>query len=296
MENIQADYALLDCGDGMKLERFAGVTVCRPAPGALGRPRLAGEIWRRADLSFSKETGWRGDAPTDWRLRFGETVLLLRPAAGGQLGVFPEHLPVADWIKEKISAAPYREKIEKNGVFRILNLFAHTGLASLRLITLPKTEIIHLDAAAAAVRWARENAAASGLGDRPIRWITDDALGFMRRERRRDKRYDLILADPPAFGRGKKGEWKLERDLPELCALAGELLMPGPAGFVLTCHREGLNREEAEVEMRGRLPGFSKVESRDLRLTGVDGKVTLPAGCAVFAERFYSKICDSRTR
>ncbi len=280
-----APYALLDCGDGKKLERFAGVTVERPAPAAPFRPHLAGEIWRRADLIFSKKTGWRGEAPADWRVRFGEVVLLLRPAAGGQLGVFPEHLPVAEWLAEKAGEQPFQGKAEKNGALRVLNLFAHTGLATLRLALLPGTEILHLDAAAAAVRQARENAAASGLAERPVRWITDDALGFMRREQRRKKKYDLILADPPAFGRGRKGEWKLERDLPELCELAAELLDPGPAAFALTCHREGFGAAEAAALVGAALPRFGRVHSRDLLLTGADGLAQLPAGCAVFAER-----------
>ncbi len=285
-------YALLDCGGGRKLERFGGVTVARPAPAAAAGRRCPDAVWQGAALSFTKETGWAGEAPADWRVRLGEAELLLRPAAGGQVGVFPEHLAVAEATAAMLRrfrpppAGAEASAGPPNRTLRILNLFAYTGLATLCLAALPGTEIIHLDASAAAVRWARENAARSGLGDRPIRWLTDDALGFMRREARRGKRYDLILADPPAFGRGKRGEWKLERDVPELCRMAAELLEPAQSGFVLTCHREGLSPAVPAEWVGKAFPGSrGKIRVEELALPTVDGRSSLPAGIAVFLEQ-----------
>lgn len=226
-------YAFLDCGDGRRLERMGGIVVARPAPAAIWRRRLPDAAWNAADLSFDRRSGWRGTAPDGWRMRLGGVVMALRPAAAGQVGAFPEHAAVA----VKILSLPFPEERP----IRALNLFAHTGLTTLMLAASPLPfETAHVDGAPASVKQARENAALSGLADRPVRWLADDALGFMRREVRREKRYDVVVADPPAFGRGGKkgGEWKLDRDLPTLLGLARELLREGGT-LAVTCHSEG---------------------------------------------------------
>lgn len=229
-----SDYALLDCGGGRRLERFGGVLVSRPAPGAHWRRGLPDDAWNAAELSFTKESGWRGDAPADWTVRLGGVTTGLRPAGAGQVGVFPEHAAVAAKILSR-----RRSAAGESTPLRVLNLFAHTGLATLMLAA-ADCEIVHIDGAAAAVGQARANAALSGLADKPVRWIADDAVKFMRREVRRGRKYGVVLADPPAFGRGGKnnGEWKLERDLPALLGLADALLDAGGL-LALTCHSEG---------------------------------------------------------
>lgn len=271
-------YAFLDCGDGRRLERLAGVTVSRPAPAAMFPRKLSPDEWRNADLSFDRDAGWTGAAPDDWRVELGGAVLGLRPAAGGQIGVFPEHAEVCDALADALAVPA---AIGGTGARRVLNLFAHTGQATLRLAALQGTEVTHVDAAPAAVKQARINVELSGLADRPVRWLTDDALGFLRRAARRGDVYDAILADPPAYGRSKKGgEWKLERDLPELLSLAGRLLAGEGAVFCLTCHREGWTPEDAARAVRGAMPG-GDFSARPLALCPEGGGNALPAGCMV---------------
>lgn len=229
----EREYAFLDCGEGLRLERMGGVTVARPAPGAAWRRGLSPEAWEAAALSFTKEGGWKGDAPPDWRVRLGNAELRLRPMAGGQVGVFPEHAAVAESLL-------FLKDFPPGKVSPALNLFAHTGLATLLLAATGRFAVAHVDGAPASVKRARENAALSGLAEKPVRWLVDDALAFLRRETRRGKKYDLILADPPAFGRaGNAGGpgWKLERDLPELLSLARGLLADGGV-LALSCHSE----------------------------------------------------------
>ena len=273
-------YAFLDCGNGRRLERFSGILAERPAPAASCVPALPPTIWKKARLHFGPGCGWTGDAPENWRVAFGRAVLNLRPAGGGQLGVFPEHAAVCGLLEEKIAARRLPA-----GSLRILNLFAHTGLATLRLAAMPETgEVAHVDASRGAVRAARNNAAASGLADAPVRWLADDALAFAAREARRDRRYGLVLADPPAHGRDKKSgrDWNLGRDAATLLGLAAELLEPGGM-LCLTCHSGGWDGEAAMRLMDG-IPGLPPNRlAHKLALSSAIGGNSLPAGFMVLA-------------
>lgn len=275
-------YDFLDCGNGRRLERLGGVIVDRPAPAAAFPPGLPPERWREASLSFSRETGWLGTAPGDWQAAFEGVRLGLRPASQGQVGVFPEHVIVCDRLDAVLDAdGANRDEV------RILNLFAHTGLATLRLASRGNVAVAHIDAAPAAVRQAKENAALSGMEKAPVRWLVDDALTFMRREVRRGNRYHLILADPPSFGRsGKGGEWKLDRDLPALLEYASALLAPDAAGMCLTCHSEGWSGDKLAGLLRMAMPQLGRIEMGDLPLRSHEGGRTLRTGMAALARPF----------
>lgn len=270
-------YSLLDCGDGRRLERLGGVVVSRPAPAAAFPPSLPAQHWREADLVFERGSGWTGDAPEPWREAFGPVVLGLRPAGQGQVGVFPEHAGVGERMDTLLSRLPVPD-----GGWRALNLFAHTGLATLRLAARGDISVAHVDAAQAAVRQARENAALSGLEEVPIRWLVDEAMSFLAREQRRGSRYHVIMADPPAFGRGKRGEWKLSRDLPALLAAMAALIEP-PTVLCLTCHSEGWNSGELRERVAASLPAAGQIETDILALRPEHGGRALPAGHAVYA-------------
>lgn len=273
-------YALLDCGDKRRLERFGAVLVSRPAPGAAWNRGLPVAAWNAAALAFDKEQGWRGEAPPDWRVRIGGVTMALRPAGAGQIGVFPEHAAVAERILRRHADSPVP--------LRVLNLFAHTGLATLMLAAAGGFALTHVDGAAASVKQARENAALSDLADRPVRWIAEDAAAYMRRETRRGKRYDILLADPPSFGRGGKGaakEWKLERDLPDLLRLARALL--GDGGLLaLTCHSEGWKDGRLSDAVR-ETGGFTNIAEESLTLSPETPRGNnLPGGRLLFAQAF----------
>ena len=234
------DYRLLDSGNGRKLERFGSIVVDRPEPQALWKRRLAQSRWDSAHAVFSgdgeDEAGkWRvqGAVPETWPIRLKDVTLLGRLSAFRHLGLFPEQLPHWDWMLEAIASHKPGPDAPRA---RVLNLFAYTGAASL-LAAKAGAEVTHVDASKKAIAWARENQAASKLADSPVRWILDDARKFVAREVRRGRVYDVILVDPPKFGRGPGGEvWDLFEHLPPLLEDCTKLLAAERARLVLTAY------------------------------------------------------------
>jgi 23S rRNA (cytosine1962-C5)-methyltransferase len=217
------DYALLDSGDGRKLEGYGKITVVRPEPQCWWRPRLAEAVWAAADAQFDPngeedEGRWRlaGPVPADWDVGFGETRFKARLTAFRHLGFFPEQQPNWTFIDERVRS--------RGRPFRLLNLFGYTGVATL-VAAAAGAAATHVDASKKAIAYARENAALSGLADRPVRWICEDARRYVQREVRRGALYDGILLDPPKYGRGPTGEvWRLHEDLAPLVRDCAALL------------------------------------------------------------------------
>jgi 23S rRNA (cytosine1962-C5)-methyltransferase len=233
-----ADYRLIDSGDGRKLERFGEIIVDRPEPQALWR-RLADEkTWTGAHAVFSAsdedESGrWRTNKPVpeSWPVRLESVVTLTcRLSAFRHLGIFPEQLPHWRWM---LAALKQQSGPERP---RVLNLFAYTGAATL-LAAHAGAEVTHVDASKRAIAWAKENQAASGLKDAPVRWMLDDARKFVQREVRRGRKYDVILVDPPKFGRGPNNEtWDLFIDLPGMLRTCAALIAGPRSALILTAY------------------------------------------------------------
>ncbi len=231
-----ADYALLDSGEGRKLERFGRVTTGRPEPQAMWRPAGDAVLWRRADARFrekGEEEGgrWQTDTPLppSWPLQVAGISLLCRLTAIRHVGIFPEQLVHWQWMQRVL-------RQHAGEALRVLNLFAYTGAASL-IAAAAGAEVTHVDASKTAIAWAKQNQAASGLGAAPVRWILEDARKFAAREVRRGKTYHVILIDPPKFGRGPTGEtWEIFEHLPALLRDCARLLAGVPAGLVLTTY------------------------------------------------------------
>ncbi|MFN3868476.1 MAG: class I SAM-dependent methyltransferase [Hyphomicrobiaceae bacterium] len=232
-----ADYALLDSGAGRKLERFGDVIVDRPEAQALWQPALSKAAWSRAHAAFSAsaeddEKGrWRVDrqVPESWPVHVLGATMLCRMQGLWHLGLFPEQLPHWQWMLDRLKHVEGERP-------RVLNLFAYTGAASL-IAAAAGAEVTHVDASKKSVAWGRENQAASGLSDKPVRWIVDDAVKFVAREVRRGRTYHVILVDPPKFGRGPDGEmWELHAGLPKLLADCAALLDANRAGMILTVY------------------------------------------------------------
>lgn len=230
------DYALLDSGNGRKLERFGPVTVDRPEPQAMWTPRLPADDWARATGVFAgdaegEEGRWRlqGDPPASWPMRIKGVTATCRFGNFRHVGVFPEQLPLWEWMLEKLPTGGVEPP-------RLLNLFAYTGVASL-LAAAAGAQVTHVDASKRAIDWAKENQAASGLADAPIRWMLDDARKFAAREVRRGRTYHGILVDPPKFGRGPNKEvWEIFDHLPDLLRTVAQLLDPAHAFLILTVY------------------------------------------------------------
>lgn len=235
------DYALIDSGDGRKLERFGKIVLDRPEAQALWRPSLPRAAWDKAHAVFSAsseedEKGrWRIDKPVgeSWPVDVAGVTMLLRLQGLWHVGLFPEQLPHWNWMLERIAAMREAMPGERP---RVLNLFGYTGAASL-LAAKAGAEVTHVDASKKAVTWARENQAASKLADAPVRWIVDDAAKFTAREVRRGRTYNIILVDPPKFGRGPAGEtWDLFTGLRPLLAECIRLCDTERAAMVLTVY------------------------------------------------------------
>jgi 23S rRNA (cytosine1962-C5)-methyltransferase len=235
------DYALLDSGHGRKLERYGPYTVVRPEPQCLWTPALSQDVWDAADAVFDPAAGddddagrWRFKAqPKDtWPLHWGEARFKARFTAFRHLAFFPEQAANWAWLDERVRQA---------GKPNVLNLFGYTGVASL-VMAAAGASVTHVDASKKAIGWARENADLSGLSDRPIRWITEDARKYVQREVRRGSRYDGIILDPPKYGRGPGGEvWRLFENLPELAGLCAELLSENASFLILNAYAERIS-------------------------------------------------------
>jgi 23S rRNA (cytosine1962-C5)-methyltransferase len=264
-------YALLDAGVLRRLERFGSIVVDRPAPMATAF-RQQPDAWPSVDLRFDAGPGWSGPAwPIEpWTVDIEGVTLELRPTASGGLGIYPEHAGNVAWLAAAVAARHEPQ---------VLNLFAHTGLATLALAR-SGAAVAHVDAARSAVAWARRNAELSGLADRPIRWLVDDVAAFVAREARRGRRYDGIVLDPPAFGRAKGREWHIEEDLPELLAACRAIAAQG-AFVLLTAHSSTVEAGELAAMVRSAFRGMaSKLEVVPMTLTAESG-VTLELGWAV---------------
>src|SRR3989344_255682 len=213
----------------MKLERWGEVITARPETQALWAKRHP-EQWRDAHATFASDAGkgaWKKapEAPDGWQMAWEDARIELRLTSFKHTGLFPEQAPNWSWSKERIAALGSEPSI--------LNLFGYTGLASI-IAAQAGAKVTHVDASKQTLDWAHENARLSGLAEDAIRWISDDAVAFTKREARRGAVYDGIILDPPAFGRGPSGEvWHIERDLPTLLPLLKDLLAKTPRAFFI---------------------------------------------------------------
>lgn len=237
------DYALLDSGDGLKLERYGDLCIVRPEAQAIWQQTLPREEWQRADAVFTGDMDEEGIGrwhfpsrrlDETWPMSWDGLPYLGRFTSFRHTGVFPEQAAHWRFMEEVISGAG-RPADGGEGP-RILNLFGYTGIASLAAAR-SGARVTHVDASKKAIGWARENQDVAGLSERPVRWICEDAVRFCEREVRRGNSYEGILLDPPAYGRGPKGEvWQLFEDLPHLADLCRQLVSDKPLFVVLTAY------------------------------------------------------------
>lgn len=232
-------YRLVDASDGEKLEIWNEVSLIRPDPQVLWKTPKAAELWERADAHYHRSSSGGGkwafhtQLPEQWELPYGDLRFCIRPTGFKHTGLFPEQAVNWDFMDDLIRNA--------GRPVSVLNLFAYTGGATLACAN-AGASVCHVDASKGMVQWARENAALSGLSDRPIRWIVDDCEKFTQREIRRERRYDAIVMDPPSYGRGPGGEvWKLENCIYELVHSCEKVLSDDPLFFLINSYTTGLS-------------------------------------------------------
>jgi 23S rRNA (cytosine1962-C5)-methyltransferase len=275
------DYELLDSGEGEKMERFGNIVLARPDPQALWRKGLTPAEWEKSDGHFTREERrgeWelKSNVPQRWQIEFGNLKFWIKPTAFKHTGIFPEQQPNWDWTREIISQT---KKNEPTRELEILNLFGYTGGASLACAQ-AGAKVVHVDGSKAAITWAKENAEISGLADKPIRWILDDAQVFVEREIKRGRKYDGIIMDPPAFGHGPKKElWKIEEhflDLIEKCQL---LLSDKPLFFLINGYAAGYSSTAYKnnlLALQAKLGG--SIEIGELVIEEAKSQRLLPCG------------------
>ncbi len=317
-----SDYELLDSGMEEKLERYGNIVLARPDPQALWEKHLPEIEWKKADGFYErkgKEGEWhtREGFPSEWKISFGDLRFLIRPTSFKHTGLFPEQLSNWEWVQEAIrdrlqhhlqrssvllarrqspgrqgEARPFANDVadglapdlsqESLLTPSILNLFGYTGGATLAAAQ-AGAEVCHVDASKTAVAWARENADASGLADKPIRWIVEDVLVFVKREIKRGKKYDGIIMDPPAFGHGPAKElWKIEEDFIELVRLCGELISDKPLFFLINGYAAGYSSLAFAYNLEQFAKKFGgEIEYGDLTIGEKGSGRLLP--CGIFA-------------
>ena len=287
------DHELIDVGDGRRLDRFGPLILDRPCPPADWWPQRDPGAWRAADARFERavqggvdHAGWttRDGRPLEpWCIGEGGLQAELRLAASGQVGWFPEQAPNRRWIVERVRAlsAPGRRGPNPEAEPpAVLNLFAYTGGGTLAAVS-AGARATHVDAARTAVAWARRDAELNGFAERPVRWIADDAVTFVGRERRRGRRYAGIVLDPPSYGHGAGGrDWRLEHDLPSLLADAVALLEPWRGTFVLLTGHSGEVESDRLAAWLEKAAGPGDVTGEALTLDARSG-VELHLGASV---------------
>ena len=228
-------YTLLDSGEGRKLEQFGSTVIDRPSSLSTWRRRERASVWEDADASYNPPDRWQvsGKPFQTWEATVAGVRLELELMSNGQVGIFPEHalyLPKVKAIAERLSDKGARP-------LKILNLFAYTGLATCYCAAISYATVTHVDLAKRAIEWAKKNASLNGLPEDKIRWIVDDALGFMAREHRKGNLYDIIIIDPPSFSRvSKTNSWTLEEKAPDIVELMLNVLDPKAGAVFFTNH------------------------------------------------------------
>lgn len=234
-----SDYELIDADSGERLERWGNIILIRPDPQVIWSGKRTDKRWYNPNAIYHRSNSGGGyweklkSVPDVWSICYDDLTFRLKPMGFKHTGLFPEQ--AVNWRLAK-------ELIEKeNREISVLNLFAYTGGATVACLS-AGANVTHVDASKGMVQWAKENAAASGVADRNVRWLVDDCLKFVKREIRRGKKYDAIIMDPPSYGRGPGGEvWKLEQQLTELLTETGKLLSDDALFFFLNSYTGGLS-------------------------------------------------------
>lgn len=234
------DYELIDCSDGERLERWGDIFLIRPDPQALWNTPRTNPLWKNAHARYHRSNQGGGSwefykkIPEVWQISYKELKFNLKPMGFKHTGVFPEQACNWDYVGEII------EKSGRKDV-KVLNLFAYTGAATVAALK-KGASVVHVDASKGMVQWARENAASSGVQDKPVRWIVDDCMKFVAREIRREKKYDIIIMDPPSYGRGPGGEvWKLENEVYGFIEMCKQVLSDDPLAVLVNSYTAGLS-------------------------------------------------------
>ncbi|MCL2036749.1 MAG: class I SAM-dependent methyltransferase [Oscillospiraceae bacterium] len=288
------DYELLDASAGERLEKWGDYTLIRPDPQIMWGESIKTNADARYIRKDSKNGEWQFNRTLkdSWNIKYKDLTFKVRPTGFKHTGVFPEQAVNWDFCDDFIRKSGRKIKV--------LNLFAYTGGATLACLN-AGAEVCHLDAVKSMVEWAKENARLSGLSDKPVRWIVDDAGKFLQREIKRGNKYDAIILDPPSYGRGTNGEtWKLEDCINSLLLLCEKVLSEEPLFLLMNSYTTGLSPSAVEYLMRMTIGKRHKihVQADEIGLPVKSTGLALPCGntaIIVFGEEGRRTAADCLT-
>ena len=278
------DYEVLDTAGGEKLERWGDYLLVRPDPQVIWDSNKQNPGWKKMNGHYHRSSKGGGeweffDLPKEWEIHYKELTFRLKPFSFKHTGLFPEQATNWDWfsnlIRDTLAKEPGRQ-------IKVLNLFAYTGGATLAAAN-AGAHVTHVDASKGMVTWAKENAVASGLGEKPIRWLVDDCVKFVEREIRRGNKYDAIIMDPPSYGRGPKGEiWKIEDSIYPFVQLTTQILADEPLFFLINSYTTGLQPAVLSYMINlAVVKNFGgSVEANEIGLPVKDTGLVLPCGAS----------------
>ena len=272
------DYELIDCSDGERLERWNNIILIRPDPQVIWKTPKNNPLWKKADAVYHRSKSGGGawevktKLPPYWSIDYKDLTFNIKTMGFKHTGIFPEQAVNWDEIRTLIR--------EAGRPVKVLNLFAYTGGATVACLK-EGASVVHVDASKGMVAWAKENAASSSVADKSVRWIVDDCIKFVQREIRRGNRYDIIIMDPPSYGRGPGGEvWKVYSFV-ELCS---RLLYSGSIAVLINSYTTGLSPSVMQYILGSVVvPRFGgKVSSSEIGLPVTQSKMILPCGASAF--------------
>lgn len=279
------DYELIDCSCGERLERWGDIVLVRPDPQVIWKTEKKNPLWKKANAYYhrSKSGGgsWeiRSKMPDFWSIKYKDLTFNIKTMGFKHTGLFPEQAVNWDYTRELIKKAGRPVKV--------LNLFAYTGGATVAPLA-ENAQVVHVDASKGMVAWAKENAVSSGLADRNVRWIVDDCIKFVQREIRRGNKYDIIIMDPPSYGRGPGGEvWKLEDEVYNFVELCSELLYEDSLMMLINSYTTGLSASVMEYILGSvvKKKFGGKVSSSEIGLPVSESGMILPCGASALWEK-----------
>lgn len=279
------DYELIDCTDGERLERWGKYILIRPDPQVIWSTPKKNRLWHNADARYFRSNTGGGKwevyktLPDSWSIGFNELKFNIKTMGFKHTGIFPEQAVNWEYTADKITKAERPVKV--------LNLFAYTGGATISALS-AGAAVTHVDASKGMVQWAKENAVVSGLSDKSVRWLVDDCKKFVEREIRRGNKYDVIIMDPPSYGRGPGGEvWKLENEVFSLCSLCAELLSDDALLYMINSYTTGLSPSVMSYILGSVVPEKlkGKVSADEIGLPVTESGLVLPCGATAIWER-----------
>lgn len=279
------DYELIDCSEGERLERWGDIVLIRPDPQVIWKTNKKHPLWRKANARYHRSNSGGGQwetytkIPAEWNIDYNDLTFHIKTMGFKHTGLFPEQAVNWDYMTDIIKNAGRPVKV--------LNLFAYTGGATIACLK-AGASVTHVDASKGMVQWARENASLSGVADKPVRWLVDDCIKFVQREIRRGNKYDIIIMDPPSYGRGPGGEiWKLEDEVYNFVSLCSEIVADDALAMFINSYTTGLAPSVMQYILGSiMVPKFGgSVSSDEIGIPVTSSKMVLPCGATAIWQK-----------